>query len=418
MKSLILLVEDDPDISIVLRDRLESLGHEVVSVTDGQAAVETFERGQVNPGLLLLDLELPKLGGIEVLRRVRRDWPDVPVIIMTAFGTIARAVEAMKEGATDFITKPFDNDLLNIVLSKALERGALKHQVEFLQAELDSRYDPFVAASPKMNEVVQMAKKVAQSDATALLLGESGTGKDLLARSIHSWSGRGDKVFVAVNCVALSEELLESELFGHEKGAFTGASSQKRGKMEVADGGTVFLDEIGDMKGGLQAKLLRFLQNREFDRVGGTRTVKVNVRIIAATNRDLHQAVKDGLFRSDLFYRLNVVSLTLPPLRERREEIPQLAELFLKKYCHDAKKPMMRLSAQAVNVLSAYPWPGNVRSPWISPQTPRTGMGCPSMNQSSTTNCRSSNVPWRRQVEARREPQISLGSSVLISPVS
>jgi DNA-binding NtrC family response regulator len=361
MKSLILLVEDDPDISVVLRDRLESMGHEVMSVSDGQAAVEALEKEQISPGLLLLDLELPKLGGIEVLRRVRKDWPDIPVIIMTAFGTIARAVEAMKEGAADFITKPFDNDYLNIVLGKALERGDLKHKVEFLQAELDSRYDPVVAASPKMNDVVQMAKKVAQSDTTVLLLGESGTGKDLLARSIHNWSVRRDKVFVAVNCVALSEELLESELFGHEKGAFTGASSQKRGKMEVADGGTVFLDEIGDMKPGLQAKLLRFLQNREFDRVGGTRTVKVNVRVIAATNRDLQQAVKDGAFRSDLFYRLNVVNITLPPLRDRREEIPQLAELFLKKYCHEAKKPMMRISGPAMNVLTRYSWPGNVR---------------------------------------------------------
>src|SRR5207302_5232259 len=193
-------------------------------------------------------------------------------------------------------------------------------------------------------EVVEIARKAAQSDATVLLLGESGTGKDLLARSIHSWSNRGEKLFAPVNCVALSEELLESELFGHEKGAFTGASAQKRGKMEVADGGTIFLDEIGDMRPGLQAKLLRFLQNREFDCVGGTQTVKVNVRVIAATNRDLQQAVKSGAFRSDLFFRLNVVNLTLPPLRERTEEIPELARTFLKKYCQEAKKPMMQIS--------------------------------------------------------------------------
>jgi transcriptional regulator with PAS, ATPase and Fis domain len=202
---------------------------------------------------------------------------------------------------------------------------------------------------------------VAQSDTTVLLLGESGTGKDLLARSIHTWSARRSRIFKPVNCVALSEELLESELFGHEKGSFTGASSQKRGILEVADGGTVFLDEIGDMKPGLQAKLLRFLENREFDRVGGTRTIRVDVRVIAATNRDLQQAVKAGAFRADLFFRLNVVNLTLPPLRERQEEIPHLAELFVAKHCREAKKPAMHISPAAMKVLTAYPWPGNVR---------------------------------------------------------
>jgi transcriptional regulator with PAS, ATPase and Fis domain len=218
-----------------------------------------------------------------------------------------------------------------------------------------------VAASPKMNEVIQIARKASQSDSTVLLLGESGTGKDLLARSVHNWSARRARLFMPVNCVALSEELLETELFGHEKGSFTGALAQKRGKLEVADGGTVFLDEIGDMKPGLQAKLLRFLQNREFDRVGGTRTIRVNVRIIAATNQDLRKAVKAGTFREDLFFRLNVVTITLPPLRERSEEIPQLTEFFLKKHCLEAKKPVMQILPPAVKMLAAYPWPGNVR---------------------------------------------------------
>ena len=359
MNTLILVVEDDADVATVLKDRLQTMGHEVITVSDGQAALDTLE--QTTPGLVLLDLELPKVSGINVLKRVRKDWPNIPVIIMTAHGTIARAVEAMKGGAADFITKPLDMDHLRIVIGKALERRELKHEVAVLRTELESRYDTLVAASPKMNELAQTAKKVAQSDTTILLLGESGTGKDLLARSIHNWSSRRDRLFMAVNCVALSEELLESELFGHEKGAFTGASAQKRGKMEVADGGTVFLDEIGDMKPGLQAKLLRFLQDREFDRVGGTRTVKVNVRVIAATNRDLQQAVKAGAFRADLFYRLNVVSLMLPPLRDRPEEIQPLAELFLAKYCREAKKPMMRIAPQAMKILTAYPWPGNVR---------------------------------------------------------
>jgi DNA-binding NtrC family response regulator len=359
MGTLILVVEDDPDIAMMLSDRLKSMGHEAMTAYDGQAALDAMEK--VAPGLLLLDLELPKVNGMEVLKRVRKDWPDLPVVVMTAHGTIARAVEAMKEGATDFVTKPFDDDYLKLVIGKALERDELKRTVTALRSEMESRFDPLVAASPKMAEVIQTARKVAQSDTTVLLFGESGTGKDLLARSIHGWSGRRNKVFRPVNCVALSEELLESELFGHEKGAFTGASAQKRGILEVADGGTVFLDEIGDMKPGLQAKMLRFLQNREFDRVGGTRTIRVDVRVVAATNRDLQQAVKAGTFRADLFFRLNVVNLTVPPLRERLEEIPQLVEFFLKKYCGEAKKPVMQITPAAMKVLAAYPWPGNVR---------------------------------------------------------
>src|SRR5438132_6764001 len=361
MKTLILLVEDDPDIATVLRDRLHAMRHEVMTVGDGKAAIDALQ--QVVPGLLFLDVHLPdpKLNGIEVLKRVRKEWPDLPAIVMTAFGSIPLAVEAMKEGATDFITKPFDNDYLNLVIGKTLERGALKREVTALRSELESRFDTLVAASPKMNAVIESAKKVAQSDSTVLLLGDSGTGKDLLARSIHNWGARHSRLFMPVNCLALSEELLESELFGHEKGAFTGASAQKRGKVEVADGGTVVLDELGDMTPGLQAKLLRFLQNREFDRVGGTRAIKVDVRVIAATNRDLLQAVKAGAFREDLFFRLNVVTLTLPPLRERTEEIPDLVELFLKKYCREAKKPAMQISPRAMKMLTTYSWPGNVR---------------------------------------------------------
>jgi DNA-binding NtrC family response regulator len=355
----ILVVEDNPDSATVLRDRLHAMGHEVMTVGDGQAALEALQ--QFTPGLIFLDIEMPKLNGIEVLKRVRKEWPDLPTIVMTAYSTWQRAVEAMKEGATDFVAKPFDMEYLNLVVGKTLERGELKREVTALRSEIESRFDQLVAASPKMEEVIQNAKKAAPSDSTVLLLGESGTGKDLLARSIHSWSDRRNRLFKPVNCVALSEELLASELFGHEKGSFTGASSQKRGILEVADGGTVFLDEIGDMKPGLQAKLLRFLQNREFDRVGGTRTIKVDVRVIAATNRDLRQAVKAGTFREDLFFRLNVVNLTLPPLRERQEEIPQLAELFLKKYCREAKKPVMQISAAVMKMLTAYSWPGNVR---------------------------------------------------------
>src|SRR3989441_13250831 len=301
MGSLILVVEDDPDVATVLSDRLQAMGHEVMTVGDGQAALDTLQH--TTPSLMFLDIELPKLNGIEVLKRAHKDLPELPVVVMTAYGTIQRAVEAMKEGATDFVTKPFDNEYLNLVIGKTLERSTLRREVTALRSELESRFDTLVASSPKMNAVVESAKKVAQSDSTVLLLGESGTGKDLLARSIHDWGARRGRLFMPVNCVALSEELLESELFGHERGAFTGASAQKRGKLEVADGGTVFLDEIGDMKPGLQAKLLRFLQNREFDRVGGTPAIKVDVRVIAATNRDLLQAVKAGADRKST--RLN-----------------------------------------------------------------------------------------------------------------
>src|SRR5438445_8305707 len=359
MGTPVLVVDDEPDIAGILADRLQTMGLDVQIAHDGEDALLAIQQNP--PGIVFLDIQMPKLNGIEVLKRVRKEWPDLPVIIMTAYGTIAGAVEAMKEGATDFVTKPFDIDHVKIVIDRALAQRGLKHEVAVLRAEVESRYDPLIATSTKMAEVVEIAKKAAQSDATVLLLGESGTGKDLLARSIHSWSNRGGKLFAPVNCVALSEELLESELFGHEKGAFTGASVQKRGKMEVADGGTVFLDEIGDMKPGLQAKLLRFLQNREFDRVGGTRAIKVDVRVIAATNRDLLQAVKAGTFREDLFFRLNVVTLTVPPLRERTEEVPHLGEFFLKKYCREAKTQGNRISPKAMKMLTGYSWPGNVR---------------------------------------------------------
>ncbi len=359
MKTRILVVEDDPDVALALHLQLKGMGHEVLTVGDGQEALRAID--QVEPGLLLIDLMLPKVNGMDVLKYARENWPDLPAIMITAHGTIPLVVEAMKAGAADFITKPFDGDYLKLVIDKALAQGELKRKVTVLRFELESRFDTIVAASPKMAAVIQAAQKVAQCDATVLLLGESGTGKDLLARSIHNWSDRRDRIFKPVNCVALSEELLESELFGHEKGAFTGAFARKQGILEVADGGTVFLDEIGDMKPGLQAKLLRFLQNHEFDRVGGTRTVRVDVRIIAATNQDLQQAIQAETFRSDLFFRLNVVTLTLPPLRERPEEIPQLVEFFLKKYCREARKPVMQVTPAAMKMLAAYPWPGNVR---------------------------------------------------------
>jgi len=362
MKTKILVVDDDPDIVITLRDRLESLGYDTITAHDGLRALELIE--QDNPNLVLLDLEMPKLSGLGVLKRLsrhRQNGQDLPVIVMTAHGSIAAAVEAMKEGAYDFLTKPFEVDHLSIVIRKAVERESLSRHVACLRSEVETRYATIVGTSQKMSAVMEAAQRAANSDASVLLLGESGTGKELFARSIHQWSPRRAMPFVVINCVALTDTLLENELFGHEKGAFTGADRLQKGKVEMADGGTVFLDEIGDMPLALQAKLLRVLQDHEFTRVGGTRLVKVNIRVITATNKDLKQAIKAGQFREDLYFRLNVVGLTLPPLRERPEDIPALADFFLTRHRQEAKRPAMSLSDEAITVMTRYAWPGNIR---------------------------------------------------------
>jgi DNA-binding NtrC family response regulator len=281
--------------------------------------------------------------------------------MVTAYGSIERAVQAVKEGAYDFIPKPFEREHMILVVQKALERESLKREVEVLSEEIDKRYRLIAGRSPMMSEAVDSARKAADSKATVLLLGESGTGKEIFARAIHNWSDRRSKPFVAINCVGLSRELLESELFGHERGAFTGAHQLKKGKLELADAGTVFLDEIGDISAELQTKLLRFLQEREFERVGGTKPISVDVRIIAATNRNLEATVKEGRFREDLYYRLNVVPIVLPPLRERKEDIPELARFFLHRFALEAKKKFSEIADEALEKLTNYSWPGNVR---------------------------------------------------------
>lgn len=361
MNAKILIVDDDPDIVLMLEDRLQAEGYETVTALEGQQALDLIV--QESPHLVLLDLTLPKLSGLDVLKRLAQMKPSdgPPVIVMTAHASIQAAVEAMKEGAYDFLTKPLDNDHLLIVIRKALERDTLRRHVAYLRSEVDGRYANIVGNSPSVRSVVEAAQRAAKSDAGVLLLGESGTGKELFARSIHQWSPRCAMPLIVINCVALTETLLENELFGHERGAFTGADRQQKGKLEMADGGTVFLDEIGDMPLTLQAKLLRVLQDREFQRVGGSKTVSVNIRIIAATNKDLRQAVKVGQFREDLYFRLNVVTLTLPPLRERQEDVPALAQFFLDRHTRDAKRPGMVLSTAAVETLTRYPWPGNIR---------------------------------------------------------
>jgi DNA-binding NtrC family response regulator len=355
----VLIVDDDPASRRLLEVRLRPLECDVATAGNGEQALSAIRKDL--PDLVLLDLQMPKMGGLEVLRALRQEGIAVPIIVITAHGSIESAVEAMKEGAHDFITKPVDAKHFDIVVRKALEREGLKRGLELLSEETDSRYRLIIGKSEKMKEAAETAKKAAISTATVLLLGESGTGKEVFARAIHSWSERKNQPFVAINCVGLSKDLLESELFGHEKGAFTGADQQKKGKMELANGGTVFLDEIGDVSQELQTKLLRFLQERDFDRVGGARPIKVDVRIIAATNRDLDEAVKKDRFREDLYHRLNVIPIALPPLRERSQDIAPLSQYFLRRFSSESKKSFVEITKEALAKLDAYHWPGNVR---------------------------------------------------------
>jgi DNA-binding NtrC family response regulator len=358
-RSRILVVDDDPDIRELLSDRLQFMRLEVVCAGDGEEALALLR--QEAPPLTLLDLQLPRVSGMEVLHAIRRETIETTVIVITALGTPERAVEAMRAGAYDFIPKPLDPAHLEVVINKALERDSLREENRLLHGALDSLDRPLVGDTPAIQDLVRTAQQAAASNATILLRGESGTGKEILARAIHRWSPRRDRPLVTVNCVALSEELLESELFGHEKGAFTGAHQRKQGKVELANGGTLFLDEIGDIRPALQAKLLRLIQEQEFERVGGTRPIRVDVRFVAATNTDLERAMKEGRFRQDLYYRLNVVPLVLPPLRERKEDVEPLARHFIEKYSAELKRPTKTISPAALAMLTRYEWPGNVR---------------------------------------------------------
>ena len=359
MAGKILIVDDEPFNLDLLEQELSDLGYAVERAGDGAQALLQVDK--IDPELVLLDYRMPDMNGIEVLHAIRKKKPALPVAIITAHGSIELAVEAIKAGADDFITKPFDPEHLALVVERNLERSRLRSDVEFLAAELGGRHRLIAGASPAMQEIIAEARKAAASKATILLLGESGTGKELFARSIHAWSERRLKPFVAINCAGLAKDMLESELFGHEKGAFTGAHQLKRGKLEVAHQGTVFLDEIGDLTLELQTKLLLVLQEREFERVGGTALIEVDLRIIAATNRDLEAAVKAGAFRDDLYHRLNVIALTLPPLRERKEDIPALARYFLERFAAEAKKNFSSIADEAEQKLTAYDWPGNIR---------------------------------------------------------
>jgi DNA-binding NtrC family response regulator len=359
MAQKILVVDDEPFNLDLLEQELTEAGYVVERAASGAEALKRFDAAA--PDLVLVDQVMPGTTGLDVLRELRERDREVLVIIVTAHGTIDLAVQAMKQGAYDFLTKPFDPDHVRITVERALERRRLRRGIEVLSGQVTERYREIVGTSASIAAAVDAARKAAASRSTVLLLGESGTGKEVFARAIHAWSERKSEPFVAINCVGLSGELLESDLFGHERGAFTGAHQQKRGKIELGDGGTVFLDEVGDIAPEIQTKLLRFLQEREFERVGGTRPISVDVRIIAATNRDLEAAVKDGRFREDLYYRLNVIPITLPTLRERREDIVDLASFFLRRFALETKKAFSQIAPAAQERLVAYAWPGNVR---------------------------------------------------------
>ncbi|MBI4523622.1 MAG: sigma-54-dependent Fis family transcriptional regulator [Deltaproteobacteria bacterium] len=359
MSDRILIVDDEPSNRKILGQELTHRGYAVETANDGPEALRKIE--SFRPDLIVLDDMMPHLSGLDVLKELRKREDDTPVVMITAYGTVERAVQAMKEGAYDFITRPFEPDHMALVVQKALERQRLKRGIQVLSEEVSERYRLITGESAKMKHVVELAKKAAGSNATVMLLGESGTGKEIFARNIHNWSERNDKPFVTINCVGLSKELLESELFGHEQGAFTGAHQRKRGKLEVAQGGTVFFDEIGDISQELQAKLLRFLQEREFERVGGVTPIYVDVRVIVATNCNLEFAIEKGVFREDLYHRINVVPVTLPPLRERREDIPVLSQYFLRHYSTLTRRNFSEITKEAIEKLTPYNWPGNVR---------------------------------------------------------
>jgi DNA-binding NtrC family response regulator len=359
MKKRILIVEDEDKLRRVLELQLSSAGFDVDQAATAEDGLRVVDRAD----LVLTDLKLPRMGGLELLTAIRRQNAQVPVVMMTAFGSVETAVESMKAGATDFLLKPFSLDHLMQVVSKALEVRALRDENRQLKAELGRRYefDNIIGRSEPMQEIFATIERVAPTRATVLLAGESGVGKDLIARAIHFHSPRRDRPLVKINCTAIPENLMESELFGYEKGAFTGAQTSKPGKFEQADTGTVFLDEIGDVPAAIQVKLLRILQEREFERLGSNLTRHIDVRVIAATNSDLRAALEQGTFREDLYYRLNVVPLNIPPLRERRADIPFLANHFVHKLAPDTGCQVESITDAAMEKLLGYHWPGNVR---------------------------------------------------------
>jgi Nif-specific regulatory protein len=357
----ILIADDHDALRRGLARGLTEAGHEVDEASNGNAAIERLHDSYFD--VVLSDLKMGGSDGMDVLRTTRALHPTTAVILMTAFGSVNTAVEAMKIGAFDYVQKPFEIEEMEVKIDKALEMKRLKHELDYLRGTQQDIYefDRIIGSSAALQKVLDIVRKVAKSNTTVLIRGETGTGKELIAGAIHHNSQRSSRNFVKVNCAALQENLLESELFGHEKGAFTGADKQRIGRFEQADGGTLFLDEIGDMSASTQAKILRVLQEHEFERLGGTRTLSVDVRLIAATNRDLPAMVQNGQFREDLYYRLNVVSIEMPPLRERKDDIVPLANAFIRRFAAELKKKIEGLETDAQKLLMRYNWPGNIR---------------------------------------------------------
>jgi DNA-binding NtrC family response regulator len=357
----ILIVEDEPKMLRLLQLNLSEEGYSIHAAADAEAGLNTLRQEKID--LVVTDLRLPGMGGLEFLQAVKRVDARIPVIVMTAYGTVETAVEAMKAGASDYVLKPFSLEEMKLIVRKELDVHDLREENRSLREALGKRYEfkNIVARSGKMQEVLATVERVAPTNSTVLLGGESGSGKDLIARAIHQHSRRASGPFIKINCTAIPENLLESELFGYEKGAFTGAVSSKLGKFELADKGTIFLDEIGDVPGTIQVKLLRVLQDRDFEHLGGTKTLKVDVRVVAATNQDLRAALEQGSFREDLYYRLNVVPINIPPLRERKEDIPYLVDHFLERFARESGKPIQGITPAAQKTLMEFHWPGNVR---------------------------------------------------------
>ncbi len=360
-KGRVIVIDDEVNAAAALETLLREDGYEVARANDGRSGLALLEKSDAD--VVLTDLRMPGMDGLELLARIKEIRPETMVILMTAYGTVKTAVKAMKLGAEDYLGKPIDVEELEVVLEKALEKKGLLAEARGLRERLEHKYrfDNLVGESPEMLSVFKTIRQVAPSAASVLLLGESGTGKELFAQALHQHSTRSNKPFIKVACAALPETLRESELFGHEKGSFTGAIYTRAGRFEAADGGTLFLDEIGDISPTVQVKLLRFLEQREFERVGGNKTFKVDVRIVAATHRDLRKTVDDGSFREDLYYRLNVIEINIPPLRQRPGDIPLLAQHFLTKYAAANGKELQGLSDEVLALLLSHPWPGNVR---------------------------------------------------------
>ena len=357
----VLVVDDEANARNALAELLDDAGYSVSTAADGRTALLQME--QVDPEVVLTDLKMPGMDGLSLIERGRPMFPHATFIVMTAFGTIDTAVQAIKLGAESYLTKPLELEAVIAIVDRALARARLSREAAELRERVDERFqfDKILGEHPSMQRLMKNVAQVARSRATVLIHGETGTGKELIAAAIHQNSKRKDKPFIRLNCASLSETLLEFELFGHERGSFTGALGRREGRFKQADGGTLFLDEVSEIPIGVQIKLLRFLQEREFERVGGNETLKVDVRVVAATNRNLKQRVDDGRFREDLFYRLKVVQLDVPPLRVRRSDIPLLAHAFLRKYAAENDRPVQGLTEDALQHLMIYPWPGNVR---------------------------------------------------------